>query len=487
MWPSSTYAAVAPGTGTGGAATGGQGPNAGGMGGGGLGGIGSASGTGGVVSTGAIGATGQGAGGTAGESGMVELLGPPLLFRPTDDGFGLQVVTSPLGKHELSAVVQGEDGSSPRLLGDPTHPAEDITEWEVTDLEPGMRYEYLVLATGDHFVTTLYRGEVTTRRPPGAEYTVALLTDSHIRPREVLPGPVEAVETAEVTLLAVGADILPSRPDFVIHLGDMLDFHDYGFNVPSPSAATTRSGYLNYRRFLGDVLGNAFHFLTIGNWEGESGYFTPEEIERARGPRLLYLPGPRPDTYPEGGSPFEDYYAFTWGDALYVVLNVMTYTPTAHLLTSTDPGTPEDWTLGAAQLDWFERTLANASSKWRFVFIHHTVGGAAGNDVDATYGRGGGQAARVGEQAIVHELMMTHAVQVFFYGHDHVFTDMVVDGIHYTLPGSAGAPWKFTTAETGYTDYWPDSGHALIHVGPASVLVDFVAKGGTSFYSYVLE
>jgi len=33
-------------------------------------------------------------------------------------------------------------------------------------------------------------------------------------------------------------------------------------------------------------------------------------------------------------------------------------------------------------------------------------------------------------------------VQIFFYAHDHVFTDMVVDGIHYTLPGSAGAPWK---------------------------------------------
>jgi predicted phosphodiesterase len=80
--------------------------------------------------------------------------------------------------------------------------------------------------------------------------------------------------------------------------------------------------------------------------------------------------------------------------------------------------------------------------------------------------------------------MLQYGVQIFFYGHDHVFTDMVVDGIHYTLPGSAGAPWKFTTAETGYQTYWPDSGHALVHVSPASVRVDFLAQGGSLLTTY---
>ena len=83
--------------------------------------------------------------------------------------------------------------------------------------------------------------------------------------------------------------------------------------------------------------------------------------------------------------------------------------------------------------------------------------------------------------------MIAHGVQVFFYGHDHVFTDLVVDGIHYTLPGSAGAPWKFTAAETGYSEFWPDSGHGRVTVSPETVNVEFVAAGGQVFYNYVLE
>ena len=82
---------------------------------------------------------------------------------------------------------------------------------------------------------------------------------------------------------------------------------------------------------------------------------------------------------------------------------------------------------------------------------------------------------------------MRHGVQIFFYAHDHVFTDMVVDGIHYTLPGSAGAPWKFTESETGYTTYWPDSGYGRVIVSPDRVQVDFVAMGGGVIASYSLR
>lgn len=161
----------------------------------------------------------------------------------------------------------------------------------------------------------------------------------------------------------------------------------------------------------------------------------------------------------------------------------MTYTPTCHLL-AMDPGVADDWTLGAAQLAWLERTLAAATSRWRFLFIHHTVGGAAGNSADTAYGRGGGQAAYVGEQAAIHQMMRRYGVQVFFYGHDHVFTDIVVDDIHYTLPGSAGAPWKFDNSETGYEHYWPDSGHAKVQIWPDRMQVDFVALGGQILTSY---
>jgi hypothetical protein len=271
----------------------------------------------------------------------------------------------------------------------------------------------------------------------------------------------------------------------VIHLGDVMDFHEFGFNDPPPSAAVGRAGYLNYIDPLGDALGHLAHFGVIGNWDGENGSFTGEEISRSRSQRLLYLPSPGPTSYPEGGAAEHDYYAFRWGDASFVVLNVMSYTTTP-LLLSTSSGQPDDWTLGDEQLAWLERTLHGADSKWRFLFIHHTVGGAAGDQADSIYGRGGGRAAHVGEQAKVHQLMRDYGVQVFFYGHDHVFADMVVDGIHYSTPSNAGAIWTFSGDQTGYTRYWDQSGWARVDVTPNDVHVQFLALGGELLFDYEL-
>src|SRR5690606_27425829 len=131
----------------------------------------------------------------------------------------------------------------------------------------------------------------------------------------------------------------------------------------------------------------------------ENGDFTADQIAYSREQRLRYMPGPKPDTYPLGGNEHEDYYAFTWGDASFVVLNVMTYTPTSHLL-GAYPGLADDWTLGEEQLLWLAETLEKLDTKWRFLLIHHAVGGAAGDEANSGYGRGGGQAAAVGEQAL---------------------------------------------------------------------------------------
>jgi 3',5'-cyclic AMP phosphodiesterase CpdA len=163
----------------------------------------------------------------------------------------------------------------------------------------------------------------------------------------------------------------------------------------------------------------------------------------------------------------------------------MTYTKTPHLL-GNDPGLADDWTLGPEQLAWLGTTLGKATARWRFLCIHHTVGGAAGNEMNSAYGRGGGQAAYVGEQAKVHQLMRDHGVQIFFYGHDHVFTDMIVDGIHYTLPGSAGAIWAFSQYETGYVQSWPDPGGGKVTVGPDRVSVQLISIDGTVLHQYAL-
>ena len=425
-----------------------------------------------------------------GSTGGFVLVGAPLIFAPTPHGFGVNAVLRTGEPAQLRARVRPESGTAWTELGVPASPAVDIAQWSIDGLSPGRRYVFELRAGDAVSATPLYTGDAMTAREPGTPFTFALFTDTHIPPRETLPLDVSIGAAGnsfqDDTLLAVADDMAAAKPDFLLNVGDILDYHQFGFNNPPPDSSWSRRGYLGYRQLLRDTLGHAAHFPVLGNWDGESGCNTAEEINRSRSQRMLYLPGPKPDTYPEGGSPNEDYYAFTWGDALFVVLNVMTYTPTCHLL-DFDPGRPDDWTLGAAQLSWLDETLANAKSKWRFTFIHHTVGGAAGDYDNSAYGRGGGQAAHVGEQAVIHEMLKRYGVQVFFYAHDHVFTDMLVDGIHYMLPGSAGAPWKFTTSETGYTTYLPDSGYARVDVAADRAQVDFVAMGGQVLSSYVLH
>ena len=104
--------------------------------------------------------------------------------------------------------------------------------------------------------------------------------------------------------------------------------------------------------------------------------------------------------------------------------------------------------------------------------------------MNACYGLCGWRALNTGVQAWIHSLMKKHKVQIFFYGHDHVFVDDIVDGIHYTLPGSCGAPWKFTKAETGYERSWPDSGHAQLDVTPEKATVTFITVEGKVIHSF---
>jgi hypothetical protein len=426
----------------------------------------------------------DGASGDGAVDGGLELLGAPFLFAPTPSGFGVSVVLR-AGDPTTLALRTRADDSGPWTLADvPLSPAPDIAEWHVSGLLPGHRYSYLVFLPGDEGSESdlpLYFGSAATAPPPGTPFTFVAMTDEHIEPRDPVPPGQTVVYDSwafmEETLLEVTAQVAKANPDFIVNLGDMLDYHIFGFNAPPPDASWARLGYLNYRRLFGDTVAHAAHFPVIGNWDGESGCNTPDEIARSTSQRLLYAPGPGPATYPEGGSPNGDYYAFTWGDALFVVLNVMTYTSSCHLL-SDGPGLPDDWTLGATQLGWLEQTLANATSKWRFLFIHHTVGGAAGDPEDSAYGRGGAQAAHVGQQAIIQAMMVQYGVQVFFYAHDHVFTDAVVEGVHYTLPGSAGAPWKFDSSETGYSLYWTESGYGRVAVAPDEAKIDFVASDG---------
>lgn len=423
-----------------------------------------------------------------------ELPAAPLIFAPTRDRFKVNAVVADGDPRTLRLFVQRSGDKGWTEVETVRYPASDIAEWSVTGLSPGTSYPYVIVteenalkaleeADGDvedsEADVVLYSGSVVTQRESGETFSVALITDPHIG------ADLDYANQGNPEVLReVGAHVKNYQPDFIVNLGDMVDFHQYGFEPP-PSESALRAAYLNYRSLLGDATGQASHYPVIGNWDGENGWFTEEQVAASRGQRHLYMPGPSSDTYPEGGSTEGDYYAFTWGDALFIVLNVQSYITNILSLSGSD-GDPDDWTLGKEQLAWLKTTLESASSTWRFICIHHTVGGAGGTDMNSIYGRGGGLAAQVGEQATVHQLMIDYEVDVFFYGHDHVFTDMVVDDIHYTLPGSAGAPWMFTESETGYDQYWGVSGWAKVDVSPESVHVQFIGMDGNPIYDYIL-
>lgn len=425
---------------------------------------------------------------------MASMIVPPLLYAPTADGIRIAAVLAERDDVHVEVCAEGTEATARfagRLAG------EDVVAFEVGGLRPATRYGYRMVRG----TTELADGSFTTARPPGQAFSFDVITDTHVfvrdfSPRELARYPLDPDELAEYSaqkahaeqvLPRVAANVAADAPDFLVHLGDVIDLHGLGnFNDPPPDASFIRRGYLDYRRLLGALPTRVPHVLAIGNWDGENGDYPRADIEAARAQRRLYLPNPGPATYPEGGGPNDDWFAWTWGDALFVVLNVMTYTTTSHRLWS-DPGAPDDWTLGADQLQWLEATLARSSARWKMIFVHHAVGGAGPDEVSAAYGRGGGLAAHVGEQARVHALMREHGAQIFFYGHDHVFTDMVVDGIHYTLAGRAGTNWLFGSETLGYPVVWRDSGHVRVHVEPTSLRVELVNLEREVLHAYRIE
>lgn len=427
------------------------------------------------------------------------------------------VVLSPLEAASAPVPRWRTRGALADAAADPVvrAPAESLVEIALDGLEPGSAWRWRLLAveadgggrSGAALRRELHEGRVVTARPRGASFTFAVFSDSHVFPATLEPRLVPQVEQDERILLfvleelgwyrtareavaaecaAVLLEIGREKPDFAVSLGDVFDLHGRGFNWAFESQELADAAHLEARRALGDLAEAGALYQVIGNWEGESGCHPPEKRAFAIRARQRHVPNPRPGDSRFGGGPDEDYFAWEWGDALCAALNVRGYTPTPHHLGLEGElsGSPDDFTLGEAQKAFLAATLEKSDHLWKLLFIHHVVGGNGGNPADSAYGRGGGRAARVGEQAWVHELCLKHGVQVLFYGHDHVFTDQVVDGVHYTLPGTTSAPWRFKPEETGYEQYWPDSGYARVAVSPQRLKVEFVALGGRALHEF---
>jgi len=404
---------------------------------------------------------------------------PPLLARPTASTIGIHARNG--GEDATARLEIREAGAGPWVAAGPDRlaPAGTFMDWSAGSLMAGHHYEYrLLLGTPGQELGSVASGSFTTQRTGEERFTAALITDAHTGsfPEDTYP-----VATLDDVVRNVAAD----RPELVIALGDNVAWYT-SREVAQEDDRGARYAYDMYRRHIGPLTRSCPHFGLIGNWEGESGKFPVESRTLMASVRHRYTPNPDHETYPEGGSAGQDYYAFGWGPALFVVLNVQSYSEPSGPLDSVldDVARVADWTLGATQLAWMETVLSRSDHPFKFVCVHHAVGGNGGNAFETLYGRGGPRAVASGEQATVHAMMRELGVQIFFFGHDHVFLDEVVDGIHYTLPGSCGAPWKFGTDVTGYRSYWPDSGHARLTVAPERATVELIRQQGGVFHRF---
>ena len=329
-----------------------------------------------------------------------------------------------------------------------------------------------------------------TQRAPGSAFTFEIQGDSHPeRPHEHDPA------LYGQTLLAVAAD----GPDFYMTLGD--DFSTT--TLPTINADTVEAVYLHQRFCLGLLGHSAPVFLVNGNHEHAAGCNLDGTADNvavwAQTARNRLFPQPAPDSfYTENAEPVEfigllrNYYAWEWGDALFVVIDPYWHSsvPVSNSFGDQDPSQRrrrDRWaiTLGDKQYEWLKTTLRSSKATFKFVFAHHNIGDDRGGIEGAGYFEWGGKSRngadefshkRPNWELPIHQLMVETGVTIFFQGHDHLFARQELDGVVYqTLPHPADPTptldWK-DAYRSG--DILPGSGRTRVTVSPEAVRVEYV-------------
>ncbi len=435
-----------------------------------------------------------------------------LLGRPTDDSITVNVVPDQSG--ELSF----EYGTTSGVYGTQTNaipctsgaPAEQV----ISGLAPDTKYYYRMLfrATSGNPWTAGDEHSFHTQRASGSAFTFTVTSDSHVN---IMLG--NASEWTK-TLNNIAAD----HPDFELDLGDTFAMDGV------TTAAGAESAYLFQRPYFGIISHSVPVFLAPGNHEQEEGWHLDDTGNPATSPPVIgtnamkkcFL-NPFPDTfyfgdtntysYLDGDHLREDYYAWEWGDALFVVIDPFWYTMTKPFTGNTGGGEPEagdgdrwHWTLGLEQFNWFKTTLENSTAKYKFVFAHHMVGGSD------DYVRGGANPANLVEwggyneagttyewntkrpgwgSEPIHQMMVANGVSAFFHGHDHQYAYEKRDDIVYqSVPaaGFTGNGFGIYTTGSGYTiQALPSDGHLRVTVSPSQATVDYIKSSDASvYYSY---
>lgn len=395
------------------------------------------------------------------------------------------VTATILAYEELEGSIEYEAGASALVTFPKGKPVSIVIDGLKADTEYRYRLRYRKPGAPAWERSVEY-GFHTQRKPAGS-FTFAVQADSHL---DENTDPATYVRTLE--------NMRAAKPDFLIDLGDtfMTDKRRESFREAFPQ-------YLAQRYYFGLLCPSTPLFLVLGNHDGEGGARHDGSRNSmaawSHDLRTRYFPNPRPNGFYSGNSsadpllgPLENYYAWEWGDGLFVALDP--YWPT------TGRGRADNWhwTLGAAQYQWLEKTLQRSHARYKFVFIHHPVGGKGqpirGGITAARYNEWGGlnedgsegfRRHRPGWAMPIHQLLVQNKVSAVFHGHDHFFAREELDGVVYQLapqPGHTRTAAPRNAGEYGYGSgtVLGGPGYLRIRVTAERADVDFMRTGSSS-------
>jgi len=362
------------------------------------------------------------------------------------------------------------------------------TEVVLTALAANTKYYYRVnyRHPGTNTLTTRPEFSFRTQRAIGDSFVFVVQADPHMD---------ASSDTALYRRCLQNQ--LADHPDFMIDLGDFL-MTDKLVNTNSVVPHDTITYRCKLLRSRYEFVCHSMPlFIALGNHEAEAGWYLNNTANNMAvwdaQERKKYFPNPYPDAFYTGDTVNYNfigkrgsYYAWTWGDAQFIVLDPYWYT-------NPKPDATHGWywSLGKVQYDWLKKTLENSTSKFKFVFAHQIVGGDSqgrggvefadkfewgGNNLD---GSNGWQTNRPGWYKPIKDLLEEHRVNIFFHGHDHFFGKQQLECLIYQETPQPSLPnfnYPTQAAAYGYLQglILSNTGHLRVSVSPSGTKVEYV-------------
>ncbi len=306
-----------------------------------------------------------------------------------------------LGDHPRTIEVEGDQHS--------------VNEVVIDGLEPGRRYRYAV-DSGDETV----EGEFATAPDAKSPFTFIVFGDS----RSNIRSHRRVVER-----------IRREVPDFILNTGDMVD-----------DGARERQ-WQEFFEIERALLRENVLFPSVGNHDRQGRARTADNFRQ-----FFSLPENSPDP--------ERYYAFTYGNSRFLVLDSNAYS-----FSLTDQTAWLEHQLQAAELD--------PDIEHIFVSMHHPP---------FSISLHGGQRELRERWTPLFE---KYGVAAVFSGHDHCYSRAEHNGVHYFVSGGGGAPLyprgrRVSRLDRKVTKYFERINHYVrIHVIGSLVEISAIRADGT--------